>query len=78
TATNSSGGVAEKTILLTVKNTDSSFIAVPSKDDNKNKPAKNIPKTGDTLNTELIVMGMMLLLVGGWMFLRRKTKVKTK
>ncbi|EAG9602090.1 LPXTG cell wall anchor domain-containing protein, partial [Listeria monocytogenes] len=23
-------------------------------------------------------MGMMLLLVGGWMFLRRKTKVKTK
>ncbi len=78
TATNSSGGVAEKTILLTVKNSDSSFIAVPSKDDNKNKPAKNIPKTGDTLNTELIVMGMMLLLVGGWMFLRRKTKVKTK
>lgn len=78
TATNSSGGVAEKTILLTVKNTDASFIAIPSKNDNNNKPAKNIPKTGDTLNTELIVFSVMSLLVGGWLFLRRKTKVKTK
>ncbi|HHQ1165150.1 TPA: LPXTG cell wall anchor domain-containing protein, partial [Listeria innocua] len=77
-ATNSSGGVAEKTILLTVKNTDASFIAIPSKNDNNNKPTKNIPKTGDTLNTELIVFGVMSLLVGGWLFLRRKTKVKTK
>lgn len=85
TATNSSGDVEEKTILVTVKKDDSSFIVTPGKNDNNNKPAKgskttkstkDMPKTGDTLNTELIFIGAVLLLVGGWMFLRRKKLIQ--
>ncbi|WP_233724053.1 LPXTG cell wall anchor domain-containing protein [Listeria ivanovii] len=35
-----------------------------------------MPKTGDDWNTEFILIGVMLLLTGIWLFCRKDTKTK--
>ncbi|MBK3914770.1 LapB repeat-containing protein [Listeria ivanovii] len=81
TATDSSGNITKNTIILTIKDSEKSLHIVPSNQKNGNQtpsPAKekNMPKIGDDWNTEFILIGVMLLLTGIWLFCRKDTKTK--
>lgn len=79
TATDSSDNVTKKTIQVTIQG-DKSAVVISSgssnhqnnNDSSKNK--KNIPETGDRWNTMLLLTGIILLLIGIWLFRRKKAK----
>ncbi|CAM4274017.1 LapB repeat-containing protein [Listeria ivanovii] len=83
TATDSSGNVTKKIIQVTIQEDKSTVVITPGKGNNQNnnnnvssKNKKNIPETGDTWNTTLLLTGIMLLLTGIWLFRRKNSKIK--
>lgn len=86
TATDSSGNMTKKVVQVTVKDSDTAIIINPKNEPNNqrkggsknvsSKNKKNMPETGDTWNTELLLTGSLLLLAGIWLFRRKNTKTK--